>query len=243
MMGGGPAGPAQFPQECAAQGWYGMGGGMMGGWRGRPGPGMMGGGPDQPGGFGPGAGMMGGWLPPADLAPTAGSSLTLDQAVEIADAYITAWDAAVELELGEVMQFGNHFYAEAFEVETGRGAFEFLIDPFTGAVYGEPGPNTMWNLRYGTMGQGMGMWQSTADGGEDMTVSPDQAREYAQTYLDQVWPGAQIDEEVEAFYGYYTLHILLDDQIVGMLSVNGYTGQVWLHHWHGQFIDMTEHDE
>jgi hypothetical protein len=101
----------------------------------------------------------------------------------------------------------------------------------------------MWNLRYGTMGQGMGMWQSTADGGEDMTVSPDQAREYAQTYLDQVWPGAQIDEEVEAFYGYYTLHILLDDQIVGMLSVNGYTGQVWLHHWHGQFIDMTEHDE
>jgi len=25
-----------------------------------------------------------------------------------------------------------------------------------------------------------------------------------------------------------------------MLSVNGYSGQVWYHNWHGQFVDMLE---
>jgi hypothetical protein len=27
-----------------------------------------------------------------------------------------------------------------------------------------------------------------------------------------------------------------------MLSVNGYSGQVWLHHWHGDFVAMTGHE-
>jgi hypothetical protein len=34
-----------------------------------------------------------------------------------------------------------------------------------------------------------------------------------------------------------------DDQVYGMLSVNGYTGDVWYHTWHGDFIDMTELEE
>jgi len=27
-----------------------------------------------------------------------------------------------------------------------------------------------------------------------------------------------------------------------MLSVNGYTGQIWYHTWHGAFVDMSEHE-
>jgi hypothetical protein len=27
-----------------------------------------------------------------------------------------------------------------------------------------------------------------------------------------------------------------------MLSVNGSTGQVWPHMWHGEFVDMVGHD-
>jgi len=27
-----------------------------------------------------------------------------------------------------------------------------------------------------------------------------------------------------------------------MLSVNGYTGAVWYHTWHGSFLGMKEHD-
>lgn len=237
MMGG------DLPLDCAEAGWFGMG--MMGGMMGHMGMGAMMGmmaNLDDMGRFGPGSGMMGAWTPPADLIPERGIR-TLEQAVEIAEAYIAAWDSEQPLELGEVMQFSNHFYGEAVETETGRGAFEFLIDPATGTVFGEPGPNMMWNLRYGmSMGLAMGMWTSpTVD--EPMVVTPDEARDYAQAYLDRFLPGTQIDEEAEPFYGYYTLHILRDGEIVGMLSVNGYSGQVWLHHWHGDFIDMTGHQD
>lgn len=75
----------------------------------------------------------------------------------------------------------------------------------------------------------------------DMSVSPEQARELAQAKLDNLLPGTTVDEEVDVFYGYYTIHTLHDGEVVGMLSINGYTGQVWLHTWHGNFIYMTEH--
>jgi len=71
----------------------------------------------------------------------------------------------------------------------------------------------------------------------------EQAQDYAQAVLDDVLPGTNVDEEADTFYGYYTFHILRDGEIVGMLGVNGYTGQVWLHHWHGEFIAMTGHAE
>ncbi len=62
----------------------------------------------------------------------------------------------------------------------------------------------------------------------------------AQDYLDVYLPGTQADEHVDPFYGYYTLHILRDGEVVGMLSVNGFTGQVFPHTWHGEFLEMTE---
>ena len=31
-----------------------------------------------------------------------------------------------------------------------------------------------------------------------------------------------------------------DGQVFGMLSVNGYSGEVWYHNWHGAFIEMEE---
>lgn len=227
MMGRG------FPEDCADAGMFGMGmmGGMMHDHM------MRGFGSMQ---FGPSTDMMGAWDPPSGLAPS-GESLTLDGAVEVAEAYIAAWDTETALELGEVMQFSNHFYAQAVEAETGRSAFEFLIDPTTGIVIGEPGPNMMWNLRYGMMTRGMGMFRPSEDDTE-MTITAAEAQELAQAYLDEVLSDTQASEEADAFYGYYTLHVLRDGATIGMLSVNGYNGQVWLHHWHGDFIAMTEHD-
>ena len=75
-----------------------------------------------------------------------------------------------------------------------------------------------------------------------MPIGEAEAVELAQEYLDRVRPGHRADEEADAFYGYYTLHVLTDGQVAGMLSVNGYTGRVWYHTWHGAFVDMTEHD-
>jgi hypothetical protein len=42
------------------------------------------------------------------------------------------------------------------------------------------------------------------------------------------------------FYGYYTLDFSTNGKVVGMLSVNGYSGAVFLHTWHGTFIEELE---
>lgn len=223
--------------------WTGNHGGMMGqgmmngsGWNHR---GMMGNaGCSMVGHMGT---MMGVWTPPTDLAPTSGVSLDLEGATKIAEAYLGSWQNP-NLTFGEVLQFDNHFYATALETDTGRGAFEFLIDPSTGNVYLEPGSNMMWNLRYGMMyGGGYGVRTGTTpnNDGVEMSITPERARELAQEYLTNYNPTLTISEEAEAFYGYYTLELLQDGQITGMLSVNGYTGQVWLHTWHGGFIAPT----
>jgi hypothetical protein len=191
--------------------------------------------------FGPGTGMMGAWTSPADLRPAAGKPLTLDAASKVAEAYIAAWKSERKLKLGHVMQFSDNYYAQAVEVDTQRGAFEFLIDPETATVFGEPGPNMMWNLRYGMMGSSMGMWRSAqgADQGDKLTVTPEKAREYAQAFLDKVFSGAKVTTDITTFYGYYTLDFSRDGKVIGMLSVNGFTGQVWYHHWHGDFVAET----
>jgi hypothetical protein len=49
-------------------------------------------------------------------------------------------------------------------------------------------------------------------------------------------PGTTVADEADAFYGYYTLHVLRDGKTIGMLSVNGFTGTVWYHTWHGNFV-------
>jgi hypothetical protein len=234
--------------------WGGYGGyGMMG-------PGMMGGwsyGDSQNYG---GYGMMAPW---GDTYPEGTETLAMDEAEAAVERSLKAWNSA-NLAVGEVMEFSNQFYAIVQEKSTGIGAFEVLLDKVTGAVYPEPGPNMMWNLKYGMMGgYGMGMmgggygYGGMMSGGRgyggmmggttepalspDMPVDEAQAIELAQKYLDTARPGTTADEEADAFYGYYTLHVLNDGQVTGMLSVNGYTGQVWYHTWHGAFVDMAGH--
>lgn len=197
------------------------------------------------GGYGPG-GMMGG-----DMMGEwgygyygAGSRLTLDQAAEAAERYLAAYGDS-NLVLGEVMEFSDGFYAQAVEEETDIGAFEILIDPASGDVYPEPGPNMMWNTKYGHMGGyggmmgGYGYQRPTGE----MNVGPEEAVQAAHAYLDRVQPGLTADDHADPFYGYYTLHVLRDDQVVGMLSVNGTTSQVWYHTWHGNLIGMNDRHE
>lgn len=161
------------------------------------------------------------------------------------------------LVLGEIMIFDNHAYAQVIEKDTGIGAMEVLIDPRTLSVIPEHGPNMMWNIKYSSMG-GTGMMNGTgmmtgqklddykesnlsADEIENMPVRSDQAVETAQAFLDQYYPGAEADQHMDRFYGYYTLHVLQDTDVIGMLSVNGFSGQVFYHNWHGEFLEMSEH--
>ncbi len=74
-----------------------------------------------------------------------------------------------------------------------------------------------------------------------LTVPPEQAVAAAQSYVDANFAAANltVDEHADAFYGYYTLHVQHDGQTVGMLSVNGFTGAVWPHTWHGKFLEAS----
>lgn len=171
--------------------------------------------------------------------------LTLEETEEILHDWLADLGRE-DLVLGEVMIFDNHAYAQVTEESTGIGAMEVLVDPGTREVYPEQGPNMMWNQKYSPMGSMHGRrWPETAgagiSSGEDMTVSLAEAAAAAQVYLDEYYPGREADDHGEAFYGYYTLHVLEDGEVAGMLSVNGYTGQVFYHTWHGELLDMSEH--
>jgi hypothetical protein len=161
-----------------------------------------------------------------------------------------------DLTIGEIMIFDNHAYAEIVETSTGIGAMEVLVDPVTLDVFPEYGPNMMWNQAYGMMGGsgdfgpggmmsgygniGMSEGNLSAADAKNMTVSSDEAVELAQQFLDRNVPGAQADEHTDPFYGYYTIHVLRDGEVIDMLSVNGYSGDVFLHTWHGSFIEMSK---
>jgi len=139
-----------------------------------------------------------------------------------------------KLEIAEIMEFQSNFYVQAREKATGRNAFELLIDRRTGRVYPEPGPNMMWNTKYGRMS-----WLPWVRPTEEMRVSPQEAINIAQNYLDCDSSGLMVEPQADEFYGYYTIHTIRDGRIAGMLSVNGKTGAVWVHTWHGPFLGMV----
>ncbi len=172
------------------------------------------------------------------------------------------------LTLGEIMIFDNHAYAQIIDETTETGAFEVLVDPITSNVFPEPGPNMMWNTEYGMMSGGnfgmMGGMMNDQFGSEmmgegqyggmmgdnmmgsfgyapdaEINITAEEGVDAAQEYLDAYLPGKMADEQADSFPGYYTLHVLEDGKTIGMLSVNAYTGQVFLHHWHGDFIEMV----
>jgi hypothetical protein len=183
--------------------------------------------------------MMGDWPGMAGCHNTlAVSPITSEQALAAAKTAIAAYGSS-DLELAEMMQFTNNFYVLVRERSSERDAFELLVDRYTGAVYPEPGPNMMWNTKYGHMGGMMGNRQNAAPA-EAMPIAPETAHSLAQNFLDQYASGTVVEDGIDTFYGYYTIETLHNGQITGMLSVNGYTGQVWIHTWHGNFIGTVD---
>lgn len=194
------------------------------------------------------SGWWGRWYQqyPQDTVPPYGwnygalQRLDIQNAIERLDAYISRLGS---FKISEVMEFTNHFYAIIIEEDTGMGAFELLVDPYSGVITPEPGPNMMWNLKYGMHNRmrniGVPWWQVAPN--NEMPISSEEAKKIAYSYLKNVYPGEDIEvEEPTKFYGYYTLDYELNGRMHGMLSVNGFTGDVWYHSWHGEFIQEKE---
>ena len=199
--------------------------------------------------------IMGQWYQPPQTQ--ANTPITLDQAKAIAQQYLVS-TGNPNLAIKEIMEFQNNFYVIYYEKDTGIGAFEMLIWKQTpsyglmgggmgmmggrvgaGAVTPEPGPNMMWNTKYGMMSGGMNGWPN--QGSSSMSVSKEQAVQIAQSYLNANFNNAKVEMATQ-FYGYYTMDFTVNGKISGMLSVNGQTGQVWYHSWHGAFIQEVEFD-
>src|SRR3990172_43148 len=198
--------------------WFGnnmMGNGMMGG--NGPGNNMM------SNGMMDGNSICGGYAGNGNEAK--GIPITIEKAKEAAEQYLVSI-GNTDLAISEVIEFDNNFYAGVKEKSTDMNAFELLVNKYTGKVFPEMGPNMMWNTKYGHM-----TWNTQAQ----TTVTKEQALEKAQAYLGKTIPGTKVGN-VDAFYGYYTIEVTKEDKIYGMLSVNGNTGAVWYHTWHGNFV-------
>ena len=163
------------------------------------------------------------------------ADLSFEEVEDLTNDYLEK-NSLSRLEIAEIMEFSKNFYIEIYESDTGIGAMELLVDKSSGAVFPEYGPNMMWNLKYGMHSQNL-----SSQGDIDMDISEDQAVDLAEKYLAKTNTGELAGDEVEKFYGYYTIHTLTENgDIIGMLSVNGFSGDVWYHNWHGIFIDMEE---
>ncbi|BEP28326.1 hypothetical protein HLPR_06570 [Helicovermis profundi] len=159
-----------------------------------------------------------------------------------------------KLEISDIFIFEDtDYYFSIIESDTKRGAMELLVNPYTGAVYPEYGPNMMWNLKYGTMINTTMQTQnsnnifknffskSKNEFGKNQ-ISQKEAYNSAVNYLKDNGLDNKyaISKSAHEFYGYFTFHIEKDGETVGMLSVNGISGLVWQHNWHGKLINLIE---
>ncbi len=176
----------------------------------------------------------GGWGNGAGY-PTSGTTatpLTITQAADIAKTYVASLNN-LDLTIKEIEEYANNFYVPVTEKSKGNGAFELLVNKYSGIVTPEPGPNMMWNTQY-TFGAGFCNWlrgTTTATS----TVTVEQAKTSAQQYLTSYLSGTTVGD-VATFSGHYTIEVLQNGTPYGMLSVNSFTGQVWYHSWHGAFL-------
>ena len=171
-----------------------------------------------------------------------GGDIGIDRAVQIAQNTAASYSGG-GLKADEVIGFSQNYYASIREASSGVGAFEILINRATGSVTREPGPDMMWNTKYSMRGAVMTgggvMGGSILAPSGTMTVTALQAQEIAQRWLDSNRSGST-SKPADAFYGFYTVDYESSGHLAGMVSVNGYTGQVWYHSWHGSFVQLRD---
>jgi len=205
-----------------------VGQGMMGGF-GNPafGQGMTGRGMNQGmmGGGMMGGGMIGGGMGMMAVYPSEVTPITEAQAQSLFEDFARRFGS--EVRVADVMSFANNYYAQLVTT-SGEGIGEVLVDRFSGVVTPEPGPNMMWNT-----GSGMRL----AFGGQER-FDEAAATELANTFLGSYLPGASVTNS-QSFPGYYTFDFGRQNT-EGMLSVNTYSGEVWVHSWHGTFLGENE---
>lgn len=186
----------------------------------RMGPGMMHG-PSNNYSFGPWmmGNMVGGMM---SLYHPGAKPITQDAALRNMENFAIQYGSNVEVD--DFMAFSSNYYGVLKDTSSGQGIAEVLVDRYSGSAYPEPGPNMMWNMH-----DARGRLQAGNAG-----YNQSEAKKLAEDFLVDYLPGAQILES-EAMPSYYTFDFGRNS-IEGMLSVNAYSGQIWVHTWHGPYL-------
>ena len=124
------------------------------------------------------SGMMSGYGYTAPYTYT-GTTTNINNAATIAQNYVASIGNP-DLVVKQVEEYSANFYVQVNEKSTGNGAFELLINKYTGSIYPEMGPNMMWNTKYGMMRGGIlgGIFGTPTT---TMPVTAAQAKANAQT--------------------------------------------------------------
>lgn len=173
-----------------------------------------------------------------------GQRMTIDQVEEMVKDYLRDLnDSNIQVE--EIIEFANDFYVRFSEKDTGINAFAALVNPYTGRMYAGHHADKYWNTKY--KGESYRVSRSEREvidwPSGPMTITEEQAWSSAQRSILGTGSGSIPDGElgsVESFYGYYTISILRQGNVVGLVNVNGYTGAVCYEACHGSLIDRVE---
>lgn len=210
---------------------------------GQPGNGGAGQGYNQGmmGGNGVGGGMMGGNGMGGTMMSTYAPSsrpISQDEALRRAQGFAGRYGPQVKIR--DFMVFAESYYAQVVDAATGVGLAEVLVDRYTGVVQPEPGPDMLWNTRFGMQGgqygNGMmdGINQRRQVPSAPVRYTQAAAQKLADTFVAGYLPGGKVLEGLP-FPGYYTFDYGRE-ATEGMLSVNAFTGEVWVHGWHGIYL-------
>lgn len=190
--------------------------------------------------------------PASNQNPSTG--ISIDQATTAVQTYLGKMGYS-NLGIASMQEYSNMYYAQVVEQNNGTGAFELAVNKTTGVVAPMQGPTMMWNMKYGVTNTGMmGYLHSTSSSGgmmggngmmqwlrgtptTNMATSMEQAKTLAQKYLDANYTGTTVGL-VTTYYGYYTMQVMRDGNIVGMMSVYGNTGQVMYYSQMGTYMQQ-----
>ncbi|NYT02741.1 MAG: peptidase M4 [Methanosarcinales archaeon] len=124
-----------------------------------------------------------------------------------------------------LMKFSSSYYARIVDGQTGENLAELMVDRYSGAVYPEPGPCF---ARAASS-------RETAGEGDVQPYDQEGARSRADSFLAGYCPGSRALDG-EDYPGYYSFYFGRQDT-EGILSVNSSDGRVWVHSWHGIFLE------
>lgn len=74
-------------------------------------------------------------------------------------------------------------------------------------------------------------------------ISPEESYNIVMDYILNIDSELKVNPNYIEFYGYFKYYIEMNDVIVGVVSVNGFSGQVWYQNWNGSFKELILIDE